>query len=44
MLSDKDYRLEIIKNIKDPIVKQFWVQEFAAYDSKFASEAVAPIE
>ncbi len=44
MLSDKDYRLEIIKNIKDPIVKQFWVQEFAAYDSKFASEAVAPIQ
>jgi hypothetical protein len=44
MLSDKDYRLEIVKNIKDPIVKQFWVQEFAAYDAKFASEAVAPIQ
>lgn len=44
MLSDKDYRLEIVKGIKDPIVKQFWVQEFAAYDAKFASEAVAPIQ
>lgn len=44
MLSDKDYRLEIIRNVKDPIVKQFWVQEFAAYDAKFASEAVAPIQ
>lgn len=44
MLSDKDYRLEIVKNVKDPIVKQFWVQEFAAYDAKFASEAVAPIQ
>lgn len=44
MLSDKDYRLEIVKNIKDPIVKQFWVQEFAAYDAKFATEAVAPIQ
>lgn len=44
MLSDKDYRLEIVRNIKDPIVKQFWVQEFAAYDAKFASEAVAPIQ
>lgn len=44
MLSDKDYRLEIVKNIQDPIVKQFWVQEFAAYDAKFASEAVAPIQ
>lgn len=44
MLSDRDYRLEIVKNVKDPIVKQFWVQEFAAYDAKFASEAVAPIQ
>lgn len=44
MLSDKDYRLEIIKNVKDPIVKQFWVTEFAAYDAKFATEAVAPIQ
>ena len=44
MLSDKDYRLEIVRNVKDPIVKQFWVQEFAAYDAKFASEAVAPIQ
>ena len=44
MLSDKAYRLEIVKNIQDPIVKQFWVQEFAAYDAKFATEAVAPIQ
>ncbi len=44
MLSDKDFRLEIVKNIQDPIVKQFWVTEFAAYDAKFASEAVAPIQ
>lgn len=44
MLSDKTFRLEIVKNIQDPIVKQFWITEFAAYDAKFASEAVAPIQ
>lgn len=44
MLSDKDYRNKIIMNIQDPIVKQFWVQEFAGYQDKFASEAVAPIQ
>lgn len=44
MLSDKDYRTEIIKNVKDPVVKQFWLKEFAQYDAKFASEAVAPIQ
>ncbi|MDA1024617.1 MAG: type IV secretion system DNA-binding domain-containing protein, partial [bacterium] len=44
MLSDKDYREAVIFNVKDPIVKQFWVKEFAQYADKFASEAVAPIQ
>lgn len=44
MLSDEDYRTSIIKNIQDPIVKQFWLKEFANYQDKFASEAVAPIQ
>lgn len=44
MLSDKDYRTQIITNIKDPVVQQFWLKEFAGYDMKFASEAVAPIQ
>ncbi len=44
VLSDKDYRKEIISNVKDPIVRQFWVKEFAQYQDKFATEAVAPIQ
>ncbi|MBK6791607.1 MAG: hypothetical protein IPG80_03510 [Anaerolineales bacterium] len=36
----QDYRLEIVKNIKDPIVKQFWVQGLPLI-AKFATEAVA---
>lgn len=44
MLSDADYRKEIVMNVKDPIVKQFWVKEFESYQSKFATEAVAPIQ
>ena len=44
MLSDADYRKSIIQNIQDPIVKQFWIQEFGNYQDKFASEAVAPIQ
>jgi DNA-directed RNA polymerase subunit RPC12/RpoP len=44
MLSDKDYRNKIISNVQDPIVKQFWIQEFGNYQDKFASEAVAPIQ
>ncbi len=44
MLSDADYRHKIVANVRDPIVKQFWVKEFEAYQSSFATEAVAPIQ
>lgn len=44
VLSDKDYRKQIVANVKDPIVRQFWVKEFASYQDKFATEAVAPIQ
>lgn len=44
MLSDKEYRSKLIDNVQDPIVKQFWIKEFGAYQDKFATEAVAPIQ
>ncbi|MFH1766916.1 MAG: type IV secretion system DNA-binding domain-containing protein [Patescibacteria group bacterium] len=44
MLSDAEYRRKIVEQVKDPIVKQFWVKEFESYQSKFATEAVAPIQ
>ncbi|MDQ5943449.1 MAG: hypothetical protein QG675_217 [Patescibacteria group bacterium] len=43
MLTDKKYRNEIIANVKDPVVKAFWINEFASWNEKFASEAVAPV-
>ncbi len=44
MLSDKSFRKKVIENIQDPVVKAFWVKEFAGYADKFASEAVSPIQ
>lgn len=44
MLSDKEYRTEIVQNVKDPMVQAFWLKEFAQYDVKFAAEASAPIQ
>jgi CxxC-x17-CxxC domain-containing protein len=44
MLSDKAYRKKVIEKIQDPVVKAFWVNEFAGYADKFASEAVSPIQ
>ncbi|MEX0934348.1 MAG: type IV secretion system DNA-binding domain-containing protein, partial [Candidatus Saccharimonadales bacterium] len=43
MLTEKDFRQKVIANIQDPVVENFWVNEFASWNDKFASEAVAPI-
>jgi hypothetical protein len=43
MLTDKEFRKKVIKEIKDPVVKAFWVTEFASWNDKFANEAVAPV-
>lgn len=43
MLTDKKFRANVINYIDDPVVKNFWVTEFAAWNDKFASEAVAPV-
>ncbi|HAM88624.1 MAG: hypothetical protein US83_C0012G0028 [Candidatus Falkowbacteria bacterium GW2011_GWC2_38_22] len=44
MLSDKKFRKKVIDKIQDPVVKAFWVNEFAGYNDKFAAEAVSPIQ
>jgi hypothetical protein len=44
MYVDKKYRKKIIDNIKDPIVRAFWVDEFANYNDKYRTEAIAPIQ
>ena len=43
MLNEKDFRKQVISSIQDPIVKSFWITEFASWNEKFASEAVAPV-
>ncbi len=43
MLTEKQFREDVISQIQDPVVKNFWVNEFSSWNEKFASEAVAPI-
>ncbi len=43
MLTDKKFRANVITHVDDPVVKNFWVTEFASWNDKFASEAVAPV-
>jgi CxxC-x17-CxxC domain-containing protein len=44
MLSDVDYRKKIVDRVTDPVVKAFWVQEFARYTQRYETEATAAIQ
>ncbi len=44
MLADVAFRKRVISKIHDPVVKAFWVNEFARYNERYASEAIAPIQ
>ncbi|MEK7090443.1 MAG: TraM recognition domain-containing protein, partial [Patescibacteria group bacterium] len=44
MLSNKEYRNKIVANVKDPIVRSFWVDEFAKYTDRYMQEATPAIQ
>lgn len=44
LLADKTYRKKVVESIQDPVVKSFWVNEFANYNERFRSEAISPIQ
>lgn len=44
ILTDKDYRQKIVANIKDPVVKAFWIHEYEQWRDQFRNEAIAPIQ
>lgn len=43
MLIDKKFRQEVLSYVNDPVVLNFWNVEFASWNDKFATEAVAPV-
>ncbi len=44
LLVDKDYRQMVVGNIKDPVVRSFWINEFEEWKDQFRTEAIAPIQ
>jgi hypothetical protein len=44
ILADESYRKKVVKNIQDPVVKSFWVDEFAKMQDKLRVEAISPIQ
>ncbi|MDO8335293.1 MAG: type IV secretion system DNA-binding domain-containing protein [Candidatus Saccharibacteria bacterium] len=43
MLTDKKFRKKVLEKCEDTVVQNFWNVEFASWNDKFASEAVAPV-
>lgn len=43
ILSDTTFRQRVVKQIQDPVVKGFWLNDFSASNQQFINEAVIPI-
>lgn len=44
MLINKAFRKRVVENVKDPIVKSFWVDEFANYTDRYTQDATPAIQ
>lgn len=44
ILSDAEYRKKVLEKVEDPMVKSFWLREFARYTQSYEVEATAAIQ
>ncbi|MBV6447441.1 DUF87 domain-containing protein [Nitrosomonas sp.] len=44
MLSDKNYRNHVIVKVSNEQVRNFWLEEFKAYNPRYRQEMIAPIQ
>lgn len=44
MLSNKTFRKAVVDKVTDPIVRTFWVEEFATYTDRYTQEATPAIQ
>ena len=44
MLINKGFRNKVVEYVTDPIVKRFWVEEFAGYTDRYTQEATPAIQ
>jgi hypothetical protein len=45
LLIDEPFREQIVyRHLRDPVVRSFWVSEYAAYGTGFRAEAISPVQ
>lgn len=42
-LTDEDLRARVVRDVQDPVVRQFWEREFPSYGRSLQGEALAPV-
>lgn len=44
LLIDDEFRKRIVSQVKDPVVKMFWTEDYENYDPRFRKEIIAPVQ
>ncbi|MFT3787355.1 MAG: type IV secretion system DNA-binding domain-containing protein [Tepidisphaeraceae bacterium] len=44
LLADERYRAWVVRQVKDPIVRSFWANEFAHYSPALRAEVISPVQ
>ena len=44
LLIDDRFRSNVVEHVGDPLVRAFWLNEYAAYSTSFRTEAISPIQ
>ncbi len=44
LLNDGRFRKQVLEQVQDPVIRDFFLNEFERYEPKFRTEAVAPIQ
>lgn len=44
ILTDNAYRRLVLSEVKDPVIRDFFINEYEKYEPKFRQEAIAPIQ
>jgi energy-coupling factor transporter ATP-binding protein EcfA2 len=44
LYADKSFRQAVVRNVRNDVVRTFWLNEFAKYQDRWRAETVAPIQ
>ncbi len=44
LLRDDAYRKEVVENIQNELIRDFWIHEYPKYAARYRAEAIAPIQ